>query len=67
MIISLVGAELFHAGGRAARQTDMTKLIVDISNFATHLKIYSIVMKIILPQIMQINGNKENPSSCNIR
>jgi len=54
-MISPVGAELFHAGGRAARQTDMEKLIVAISNFATHLKMYRIVMKIILPQIMQIN------------
>jgi len=34
MIISPIEAELFHVGGRADRQTDMTKLIVAIRNFA---------------------------------
>ena len=29
-----VGAELFHAGGRTDRQTDMAKVIVSFRNFA---------------------------------
>jgi hypothetical protein len=39
MIITPVGGGLFHAGGRADGQTDMTKLIVAISNFADTPKI----------------------------
>ena len=34
MKIRLVGAELFHADGRAGGQTDMTKLIISECNFA---------------------------------
>jgi hypothetical protein len=34
MKIRPVGAELFHAGGRTDRRTDMTKLIVVCRNFA---------------------------------
>jgi len=36
-----VRAELFHAGGRADGQTDMTKLIVVFLNFANSLKIFN--------------------------
>ena len=34
MKIRLVGADLFHADGRAGRHTDMTKLIVAFHHFA---------------------------------
>jgi hypothetical protein len=34
MKIRLVGAQLFHADGRTDRQTDTTKLIVALRNFA---------------------------------
>jgi hypothetical protein len=34
MKIRPVGAELFHAGGRTDRQTDMTKLVVVFRKFA---------------------------------
>jgi len=34
MKIRPLGAELFHVGGRTDRRTDMTKLIVALSNFA---------------------------------
>jgi hypothetical protein len=32
--ISPVGAEVFHAEGKTERQTDMTKLLVALCNFA---------------------------------
>jgi hypothetical protein len=38
MKISPVGAELFHADRQTQRQTDMTKLIVVLSNFANSRK-----------------------------
>ena len=38
MIVSPVEAELYHAGGRADGQTDTTKLIVAIRNFANKPK-----------------------------
>jgi len=34
MKICLVGAEVFHMGGRTDRQTDMTKLSVAFQSFA---------------------------------
>jgi len=41
MKIRPVGAELFHADGRADGQTDMTKLIVSFRNFANTSKIHA--------------------------
>jgi len=38
MMVSPVEAEMFHAGGRVDGQTDMTKLIVAIRNFANTSK-----------------------------
>ena len=37
MKIRLVGAELFHAGGRTDRQTDMTKLILAFGEFCERI------------------------------
>jgi hypothetical protein len=43
-----VGAESFHAGGRAGgrtdRQTDIRKLVVDFHNFAEKLKVQRAVL-----------------------
>ena len=47
-----VGANLFHADGRADKWTDMTKLIVALHNFANALKksVYKILPKILEAQ-----------------
>jgi len=42
MKIRLVETELFHAEGQKVRQTDMTKVIVALRNFANALKMCSV-------------------------
>jgi hypothetical protein len=70
MKICPVGAELFHAGGRTDRQTDrqteMTKLIVTIPNFANTPKNHTKEIWSKNEDMPRENGTYDNPFITNM-
>jgi hypothetical protein len=64
MKIGPLGAELFHAAGRADEQTDMTKLIVAFRNFAKAPQMFRLTGSIVDSKETQQKTRAHSGNSC---